>query len=31
MDQDDDIIVIDNLQSGHRSSIEVEHFYQIDF
>lgn len=26
----EDIIVVDNLQSGHRASVDVQHFYQID-
>jgi UDP-glucose 4-epimerase len=24
------VIVVDNLQSGHRESINVDHFYKID-
>jgi UDP-glucose 4-epimerase len=28
--QNEDIIVVDNLQSGHETSIEVEHLYKID-
>lgn len=30
LDQNEEVIVVDNLQSGHRKSIDVEHFYQID-
>ncbi|MFE8698132.1 UDP-glucose 4-epimerase GalE [Cytobacillus sp. FJAT-53684] len=30
LDHSEDIIVVDNLQSGHRASVDVEHFYQID-
>lgn len=26
----EDVIVVDNLQNGHRESVNVEHFYQID-
>lgn len=29
-DRNEDIIVVDNLQSGHEMSINVEHFYKID-
>lgn len=29
-DQGEDVIVVDNLQKGHRQSIHVDHFYQID-
>jgi UDP-glucose 4-epimerase len=28
--QNEDAIVVDNLQSGHRTSIDVENFYNID-
>ncbi|WP_096437448.1 UDP-glucose 4-epimerase GalE [Alteribacter populi] len=30
LDQNEDVIVVDNLQSGHRNSVDVEQFYQID-
>lgn len=30
LDQNEEIIVVDNLQSGHRKAIDVEHFYEID-
>jgi UDP-glucose 4-epimerase len=30
LDHNEDTIVIDNLQSGHSASVDVEHFYQID-
>jgi len=30
VEKNEEVIVVDNLQSGHRSSIDVEHFYQID-
>ena len=30
LDRDEDVVVIDNLQSGHRQSVDVDHFYQID-
>lgn len=30
IDQNEDVVVVDNLQSGHRQSIKTEHFYQID-
>ena len=29
-EQNEDVVVVDNLQSGHRESIDVEHFYEID-
>lgn len=25
-----EVIVVDNIQSGHRESVDVEHFYQMD-
>ncbi len=28
--QSEEIIVVDNLQSGHKASIDVEYFYKID-
>lgn len=30
LDQKEDVVVVDNLQSGHRESIKVDHFYPID-
>jgi UDP-glucose 4-epimerase len=30
LDQGEDIIVVDNLQSGNRSSVGIENFYQVD-
>lgn len=30
LDQDEEVIVVDNLQSGHRESVTVEHFYETD-
>lgn len=30
LDQGEEVIIVDNLQSGHRKSVDVEHFYQID-
>lgn len=30
LEQNEDVIVVDNLQSGHRKSVDVEHFYKID-
>ena len=29
-DKNEEIIVVDNLQSGHETSIEVNHFYSFD-
>lgn len=29
-DQKEDVIVVDNLQSGHRESVNVDNFYNID-
>lgn len=29
-EQNEEIIVVDNLQSGHEESINVDHFYKID-
>ena len=28
--QNEEIIVVDNLQSGHETSIDVDHLYKID-
>jgi UDP-glucose 4-epimerase len=30
LNQNEDVVVLDNLQSGHRQSIDLEHFYNID-
>lgn len=30
LDKKEELIIVDNLQSGHRNSIDVENFYQID-
>ncbi|PQD96188.1 UDP-glucose 4-epimerase GalE [Pradoshia eiseniae] len=30
LDQNEDVVVVDNLQSGHREAVSVEHFYEID-
>ncbi len=30
IDQNEDVIVVDNLQSGNRESVEVKHFNKID-
>lgn len=30
LDQNEDVIVVDNLQSGSRKSVDVEYFYQVD-
>lgn len=30
LDQNEEVVVVDNLQSGHRDSVKVDHFYQID-
>jgi len=30
LDQNEDVVIVDNLQSGHRKSVDVESFYQID-
>ena len=26
----EDVIVVDNLNTGHRNSVNVEHFYEVD-
>lgn len=28
--QNEEIIVVDNMQSGHDASIDVDHLYEID-
>jgi len=30
LDRTENVVVVDNLQSGHRQSVDVENFYQID-
>lgn len=30
LEQNEDVIVVDNLQSGHRQAVAVEHFYEMD-
>lgn len=30
LDKNEDIIVVDNLQSGNRDAVDVKHFYEID-
>jgi len=30
LDRNEEVIVVDNLQSGHRKSVDVNNFYQID-
>ncbi|KPB05733.1 UDP-glucose 4-epimerase GalE [Bacillus sp. CHD6a] len=30
IEQSEDVVVVDNLQSGHKDSVDVEYFYQID-
>ncbi|WP_462184098.1 NAD-dependent epimerase/dehydratase family protein [Frankia sp. AgKG'84/4] len=30
LDQNEDVIVVDNLQSGHSDAVDVKHFYEID-
>lgn len=30
LEQNEDVIVVDNLQSGHRESIDVDQFYEVD-
>ncbi|MCA1041606.1 UDP-glucose 4-epimerase GalE [Bacillus infantis] len=30
IDQNEDVVVVDNLQSGHKQSVYIEQFYQID-
>jgi UDP-glucose 4-epimerase len=30
IDQNEDVVVVDNLQSGHVQSVNLKHFYQID-
>lgn len=29
-DQNEEVIVVDNLQSGNRNALNIDHFYQID-
>lgn len=30
LDKNEDVIVVDNLQSGHRKAVSVDHFYEVD-
>ncbi|EKN62753.1 UDP-glucose 4-epimerase GalE [Schinkia azotoformans] len=30
LDKNEDVIVVDNLQSGHRAAVDVKHCYEID-
>ncbi|TYO74371.1 UDP-glucose 4-epimerase GalE [Rossellomorea marisflavi] len=30
LEQNEDVVVIDNLQSGHKSSVKTKHFYRLD-
>jgi UDP-glucose 4-epimerase len=30
LDQKEDVVVLDNLQSGHRGAVDVKHYYEID-
>jgi UDP-glucose 4-epimerase len=30
LDHNEDVIVDDNLQSGHKKSVKVDYFYEID-
>lgn len=30
VEQNEDVVVVDNLQNGHKQSVNIEHFYQID-
>jgi len=30
LQQNEDVIVLDNLQSGHRQAIDADYFYKID-
>ncbi|PYF03252.1 UDP-glucose 4-epimerase GalE [Ureibacillus chungkukjangi] len=30
LEQNEDVVVIDNLQSGHRNAVNIEHFYEND-
>ncbi|WP_213422580.1 UDP-glucose 4-epimerase GalE [Bhargavaea massiliensis] len=30
LEQNEEVIVVDNLQSGHKKSIDVEYFYEVD-
>ncbi len=29
LQQNEDVIVVDNLQSGHRQAVDVDYFYEI--
>jgi UDP-glucose 4-epimerase len=30
LDKNEDVVVVDNLQNGHRKAVDVEYFYEID-
>ncbi|WP_078429784.1 UDP-glucose 4-epimerase GalE [Alkalihalobacterium alkalinitrilicum] len=30
LDQNEDVVVVDNLQSGHRNAVDIDNLYQID-
>ncbi|PFG04507.1 UDP-glucose 4-epimerase GalE [Bacillus sp. es.034] len=30
LDQNEEVVVVDNLQSGNRDAVDIEHFYEID-
>lgn len=30
LQQQEDVVVVDNLQSGHREAVKIGHFYQLD-
>ncbi|MBT2689229.1 UDP-glucose 4-epimerase GalE [Bacillus sp. ISL-47] len=30
LEQNEKVVVVDNLQSGHRKSVNIEYFYQVD-
>lgn len=30
LDQNEDVVVVDNLQSGHRNAVDIDKLYQID-
>ncbi|WP_139892125.1 UDP-glucose 4-epimerase GalE [Bacillus sp. D386] len=30
LDQNEEVVVVDNLQSGHRQAVEINNFYEID-
>ena len=30
LEQNEEVIVVDNLQSGHKESVQIENFYNLD-